>query len=49
MPAGRAEAVLLEPVPELVVPEFVPEPDAPDVEPTVLPELPVEEVPLALV
>jgi hypothetical protein len=46
MPAGRAEAVLLEPVPELVVPEFVP---APDVEPTVLPELPLEEVPLALV
>ena len=49
MPAGRAEAVLLEPVPELVAPEFVPAPDAPDVEPTVLPELPVEDEPLALV
>ena len=49
MPAGRADALLLEPVPEPEVPELVPEPEEPDVEPTVLPELPVEEVPLALV
>jgi hypothetical protein len=46
MPAGRAEALLeLEPVP--AVPEPVPE--APDVEPTVLPVLPAEDAPLALV
>jgi hypothetical protein len=53
MPAGRAEA-LPEPVPEPEapepeVPELVPEPEVPDVEPTVLPELPVEDEPLALV
>ena len=58
MPAGRAEALLPEPVPEpeppeLVpepeVPEPIPEPEPPDAEPTVLPELPVEDEPLALV
>ena len=58
MPAGRAEALLPEPVPEPEVPELVPEPEvpepipepeAPDVEPTVLPEVPVEDEPLALV
>ena len=54
MPAGRAEALLPEPVPkpeapEPEVPELAPEPEAPDVEPTVLPELPVEDEPLALV
>jgi hypothetical protein len=58
MPAGRAEA-LPEPVPEPEAPEpeapepeapeLVPEPEVPDVEPTVPPELPVEDEPLALV
>src|ERR1700716_1502925 len=49
MPAGRAEALPAELVPVPDVPEFVPEPEAPDVDPTVLPVLPVEDVPLALV
>jgi len=49
MPAGRAEALLPELVPAPEVPELIPEPDAPEVEPTVLPELPVEDEPLALV
>ena len=49
MPAGRAEALPPELVPEPPVLELVPEPEAPDVEPTVLPALPVEDVPLALV
>ena len=49
MPAGRAEALPAELVPVPDVPELVPEPEAPDVDPTVLPVLPVEDVPLALV
>jgi len=49
MPAGRAEALPPELVPEPEAPELVPDPEVPDVEPTVLPVLPVEDVPLALV
>ena len=51
MPAGRAEALPLE-FPDRAAPELVPEPEAPDAEPVVLPVLPmlpVEELPLALV
>ena len=55
MPAGRAEALPPELVPDPEAPELVPEPEAPADEPVVLPMLPVlpvlpvEELPLALV
>jgi hypothetical protein len=49
MPAGRAEALPPETVPDPEVPELVPDPEEPDVEPTVLPVVPVEDEPLALV
>ena len=58
MPAGRAEALPPELVPDPEAPELVPEPVAPADEPVVLPMLPVlpalpvlpvEELPLALV